>query len=127
MEDDALLKELKKVTKILTLANASTIENELAKIAGTDERKKMWLLLDGKRMANDVAKEVGVSTMAVSYFLNAGKVAELIDYERGKPPTRALDYIPPTWINLLKMPAEEPPKQEKSETESKTGDLAERS
>lgn len=122
MDEDAVLKELKKISKILTLANSSIIENELAKIAGTNERKKMWLLLDGKRMPTDIAKEAGVSAMAVSYFLNTGKVAELINYERGKPPTRALDYIPPSWIDLLKMPAEEPEQEEKSKTESKDGD-----
>jgi len=122
LDEDAVLKELKKISKILTLANSSIIENELAKIAGTNERKKMWLLLDGKRMPTDIAKEAGVSAMAVSYFLNTGKVAELINYERGKPPTRALDYIPPSWIDLLKMPAEEPEQEEKSKTESKDGD-----
>lgn len=122
MDEDAILKELKKVSKILTLANSSIIENELAKIAGTDERKKMWLLIDGKRMPNDIAKEVGVTAAAVSYFLKAGKIAELIDYERGKPPTRALDYVPPAWIDLLKVPAEETAEQEKGEAESKAGD-----
>jgi hypothetical protein len=120
LDEDLVLKELRKVSKILTLVNSSIIENELAKIAGTNERKKMWMLLDGKRMPTDIAKEVGVSAMAVSYFLNAGKVAELINYERGKPPTRALDYIPPAWIDLLKMPAEEPEEQEKK-ADSKDG------
>lgn len=122
MDEEALLKELKKVSKILTIANSSIIETELSKIAGTNERKKMWLLLDGKRMPNNIAKDAGVSAMAVSYFLNAGKVAELIDYEKGKPPTRALDYVPPSWIDLLKMPAEVTEQQEKSKTPSKDGD-----
>ena len=127
MEDAAVLKELRKITKILTLANASLIEKELEKIAGTNERKKIWVLMDGKLMPNDLAKEVGVSAMAVSYFLNAGKVAELINYERGKPPERALGYIPPAWIDLLKLPQEETAQQEKSENESKTGEEVARS
>jgi antitoxin component YwqK of YwqJK toxin-antitoxin module len=122
LDEDLVLRELKKISKILTLANSSIIENELAKIAGTNERKKMWMLLDGERMPTDIAREVGVSAMAVSYFLNSGKVAELINYERGKPPTRALDYIPPNWIDLLKMPAEETGQQEQNKTEPEVRD-----
>lgn len=124
MEDNAGLKELRKITKILTLANASIIEKELEKIAGTNERKKIWVLMDGKLMPTELAKEVGVSAMAVSKFLNAGKLAELINYDRGKPPERALEYIPPTWIDLLKLTQEETPKEEKNENESTTGEVA---
>lgn len=104
MNSDPILSELRKISRILILANASTVEKELSKIATTDERKKMWILMDGKRMPKDLAKEVGVTPMAVSVFLNAGVVAGLIEYERGGPPRRALDYVPPAWVELVKMP-----------------------
>jgi len=103
-DQDATLKELKSILKVLILENADAIEKELSKIATTDERKKMWVLMDGKRMPKDVANEAGVTKMAVSNFLSAGMTAELIEYVKGEPPRRILDYVPPTWINLVKLP-----------------------
>ena len=45
--------------------------------------------------------------MAVSYFLNAGVAADLIEYTRGEPPRRAFDYVPVTWLELVKIPVSE--------------------
>jgi hypothetical protein len=98
-----MIRELRKISKILILTNTGIIEKELSKIASTNDRKKMWVLIDGKRMPSDIAKEAGVTTMAVSYFLNAGVAADLIEYARGEPPLRALDYVPVSWIELLKL------------------------
>lgn len=111
-EGNATLRELRKISKILILTNASVIEKELSKIANSDTRKKMWILTDGKRMSADIAKEAGVTAMAVSYFLNAGVVAELIEYERGEPPRRILDFVPPSWLDLIKLPTTEEEKTE---------------
>jgi hypothetical protein len=105
MSTDAMLRELKKISKTLILVNAGAVERELSKIATTNERKKLWVLMDGKRMPADIAKEAGVTAMTVSYFLNAGIVAELVEYKRGEPPRRILGYVPPNWIELVKMPA----------------------
>ena len=107
MSADAVLRELHKISRILILANAGAVEKELSKVASTDDRKKMWVLMDGKRMPADIAKEVGVTAMAVSYFLSAGVAAELVEYRRGEPPRRILDYVPPTWIELAKLPVSE--------------------
>jgi hypothetical protein len=118
-EKDPTLRELKKISKILTLANAPVIEKELSKIANSDARKIMWVLIDGKRMPKDIAQEVGVTQMAVSYFLNAACTAEAIEYTQREPPRRMLDYVPPSWIELtLKQKAEaeqEAHNEEKSE------------
>lgn len=100
-EDDATLRELRKISKILTLANASVIEKELSKIANSDARKKMWVSIDGIRMPKNIAEEVGVTQMAVSYFLNAASAAEFIEYAQRKPPRKILDYVPPSWIDLV--------------------------
>lgn len=105
MSTDSTLREMRKMSKILTLAYAGVIEKELSKIATTPERKKMWVLMDGKRMPGDIASEVGVTAMAVSTFLSACVVAEFVEYKRGEPPRRILDYVPPSWIELVKLPA----------------------
>ena len=78
-DDGMVLRELKNISRILTLANASVIEGELSKIANSDARKRMWILIDGKRMPKDLAKEVGVTPMAVSNFLIALATAEFIE------------------------------------------------
>lgn len=105
-QQDPTLRELKLISKVLILANAGAIERELSKIATTNERKKMWVLIDGKRMPKDVADQAGVTSMAVSNFVNAGVAAELIAYVKGKPPQRILDYVPPEWISLVPLPSE---------------------
>jgi len=100
IEESLMLLELKKMTKVLILANAVVIEKELSKIANSDARKKMWVLIDGKRMQKNIADEVGVTQAAVSYFLTAAAAAEFVKYNKGEPPRRILEYVPPAWIDL---------------------------
>lgn len=102
MSIDGTLKELKKISKILILSNASVIENEISKVASTNDRKKIWVLIDGAKMPADIGKEANTTAMTVSNFLNAGKAADLVDYKKGFPPQRILDYVPPSWIDLSK-------------------------
>jgi hypothetical protein len=104
-EFEEILSELRKMSKVLLLANAKVIEGELVKVATTDDRKKMWVLIDGNRMPKEIADLVKVTQMAVSYFLSAAVTAGLVQYDRGKPPRRTLDYVPPAWIDLTKVPA----------------------
>jgi len=101
MSDDDTLKELQKITKLLTFAYSEKIEAELSKVANTDNRKMMWVLIDGMRGAPDIAKIVNVSGRAVRDFLNAAKSAGFIEYQRNNPPVKLIDYIPPAWIELL--------------------------
>lgn len=129
VETNATLRELRKISRILILANASVIEKELSEIATSNVRKKIWVLIDGKRMAKDIAKEIGITQMAVSYFLSAAVAAELIEYTPRKPPRRILDYVPPSWIELVKLPTveeEEKDEQEQIKPEQATLDVSAR-
>ena len=101
-EYDELLREIRNMSRVLLLANAKVLENELAKIATSNERKKMWVLMDGISNPIDLAGVVKVTPMAVSYFLSAGVAAKLVDYHPGDAPRRAVDYVPPAWIELTK-------------------------
>ena len=107
MSTEAMLRELKKISKILTLTNASSLEKELEKIASTDDRKKMWVLMDGNRRQKEIAVAAGVTQAAVSYFLSAAVATELVEYPQGEPPRRIVDYVPPAWIELVKLPPAE--------------------
>lgn len=100
-DKSAILRELKKISKILILANVAIIEKELSEIANTDARKKMWVLMDGKRMPKDLAEDTGVTNMAVSKFLRAATRAGFIEYVQREAPSRIWDYVPPSWIELL--------------------------
>ena len=108
------LEELRKISKILTLVNAETIEKELSKYATTNDRKRVWVLIDGKRMSKDIAQSIGISIRAVDIFLKVLENAELIENPRGKPPKRLLGYVPPPWLELVKV---EVPKEEEQKPE----------
>ncbi len=116
MNEDPLLSELKRISKILLLANARLIEAELSKVIRTNERRKMWVLIDGDRMPQQIAQESQVSAAAVSNFLASSSAAGLVDYVKGRPPRRLLDYVPAEWVDLtirpeaIPEPFEAPPK-----------------
>lgn len=113
-DNQGTLKELRLILKVLILSNSGAIEKELSKIATTNERKKMWVLIDGKNMPKDIATKAGVTQMAVSNFLNACRTAEFIEYAKGEPPKRTLNYVPPEWISLVKVPSAELPEEKKN-------------
>jgi iron only hydrogenase large subunit-like protein len=115
-ENELILKELKVIKKILLLANSKQVEQEIEKIASTDERKRMWVLMDGKRTVKEIADIIKVTVRAVQLFSSQAREAGLVEYERGKPPIRILDYVPPAWIDLIKLP------EEKGEAEEKVGE-----
>jgi hypothetical protein len=112
------LAELKKISKILLLVNASVIESELGKIATSDDRKRMWVLIDGVRMPKDIAIQLKVTDRAVRYFLDGLTAGGFIENAKGEPPKKILDYVPPSWIELLQgeeSEEAEPPKSTESE------------
>ena len=99
-QESEILRELRHLSKISLLANAKAIEAELDRLASTDDRKRIWVLIDGKRMAKDIAVDAAVSERTVNYFLAAAQTADLIEYEKREPPSKLLKYSPPSWIEL---------------------------
>lgn len=96
------LGELQKITKILTLAHAKAIEKEISNYATTDDRKKVWVLIDGINMPKDMVRLIGkIKVRAVETFLKELEKAGLIEKPRKKPPRKLIDYVPPAWIKLL--------------------------
>lgn len=96
--EEQILSELRKISRVTTLVNSRTLETELSKYANTPERRKIWVLIDGKRMPKQIAEDGKVSERAVNYFVAALRAADLIKYERGSPPRRLLDYVPASWM-----------------------------
>ena len=100
--DTDLLNELKKISKILTISNGSSLEIELTKYATTRERKIIWVLIDGENHADDIAKIINKTKSGVDIFLKSLERAELVEKRKyGSPPVRMLDYVPSEWIQLI--------------------------
>jgi hypothetical protein len=118
-EPSESLAELRKISKILLLANASVIESELNKIATSEDRKRMWVLIDGIRMPKDIANQLKITERAVRYFLDGLTAAGFIKNRRGEPPKRILDYVPPSWIEIVQ---EEEKEQGEAEPSTKSGE-----
>lgn len=106
--DEDMLKELRKISRVITISNGPTLETELAKYANTNERKIIWTLVDGRQKAEDIAKQIGKTKRAVDLFLELLEKAELIEERKyGVPPVRILDYVPSEWIQLIPKKTEE--------------------
>jgi len=101
--DEQILLELKKMNRVITLSNGSKLESELAGFATTDERKMIWVLIDGETQPPEIAKRIGKTKRAVDMFLQVLEDANLIEKRKyGKPPKRYIDYVPAAWIELLR-------------------------
>ena len=111
MSDDLI--ELRKISKLLALVNAKTLEAELSKYATTDERKKAWVLIDGNRLPEEIGENSGMKLRTIQDFLKTLVEADLIENARGIPPKKLLDYVPASWLDLLKPEPEE--KKQKGE------------
>jgi len=96
------LKELKKITRILTTVNAEALEKAITKYASTDERKKIWVLIDGTKLPKDMVSKIGnIKQRAIENFLDELEKAQLITNPKRKPAEKLIDYVPPEWIELL--------------------------
>jgi len=119
--EEEILKELRKISKIQILSNGDRIESQIGKYATTTERKKIWVLIDGKRQANEIAQVIGITKRGVDIFLKVLEDAGLIERSFNKPPTRIVDYIPAEWIELIPIetkPSEKVQQQTETHTEN---------
>ena len=98
----AELNELRKISKMLSLINAKALEIELAKYASTNERKKAWILIDGKKLPEEIGENAGMKLRTIQDFLKLLVDGDLIESSRGKPPVKLLDYVPASWLDLVK-------------------------
>jgi|Deesub1362A_J573_1020465.scaffolds.fasta_scaffold00078_12 predicted transcriptional regulator len=106
-KNELILDEIRKISKMLSLVFGETLEKELSKFCNTDNRKKIWVLIDGKRMTKDIANELGVTARAVDKFLKQMANAGLVENPWGKPPRKIIEYVPPSWLELFERPEEE--------------------
>jgi hypothetical protein len=100
MSTKEVIDELKKIRTILAFSNSKIIEKKLNQIIKTKKRKEIWIYSDGTRTQTEIADLVGISQPAVSTFVNDTELANIID-NSGKGPARVIDYVPPSWVDLI--------------------------
>ena len=110
--EEEILKELRKMSKILILSNGTNLEKELSKYATNNDRKRIWVLIDGNRQADDIVKTTGLTKTPVYNFLKILEDAQLVERQHGKPPKRLLDYVPSGWVELIQVESNESSKVE---------------
>lgn len=112
--EEEILKELRKMSKILIMSNGVNLEKELAKYATNDDRKRIWVLIDGNRQADDIVKTTGLTKTPVYDFLKILGDSDLIERQRGKPPKRLLEYVPAGWVELIQIESKQSDKEEQT-------------
>ena len=108
--------DLKNISKLLTFAHSEKIKAELEEIATNDERKMIWVLIDGTKVNKIIVERVNIMKRSVRRNIKVFEEAGLVLNPRGKPASRLLNNIPPYWIELL------PPEKELNEEGEKSED-----
>jgi len=62
-----------------------------------------------------MSKLIGITEIGVNKILKVFETAELIENQRGKPPRKLLDLVPASWLELVKVRAQE---EEQESTEA---------
>jgi len=76
-----------------------TYREDLDKVANTSVRQEIWRLCDGTLSSENIAKEIGVTTRSVQYFVqDAEKKGLITALKRGYPKRPdSFDEIPVEW------------------------------
>ena len=93
----ALYDEVLKIRQLLEMLSRGVLREELEKTATTEQRRRIWTLLNGARRTEEVAHVVGVSQRAVQAFVSDLERADLIMTRRRGYPRRRFDYTPSNW------------------------------
>jgi len=97
-EHKELLFELRSIKRTLNIAHSQQIDTYLNDIIKSENRRKMWIAIDGEKMSNEIAEEANVTPMAVSNFLKLVSELSLVQYRQGNPPKKIIDHIPAEWV-----------------------------
>lgn len=95
-----MLEELRNIRKLLEILVRGEIYKSLEEIATTNERKKIWHLIDGSRSTEDIANTLNITQRAVQIFLQKLNQENLIEFEKRGYPIRKYDYVPNQWRDL---------------------------
>jgi len=95
--DQRVFEELLTVRRLLEFLVRDSVGRELEKTVKTQERRRIWGLMDGLRSTEELARETGVSQRAVQLFVKDLLRVDLVTMDRRGYPKRKFDYVPATW------------------------------
>jgi hypothetical protein len=94
---EKIIEELITIRSLLERMVRGDLKQELETVATTDERQKIWSLLDGVSSTAEIATKVGISQRAVQLFMKDLIELDLITIEKRGYPKRRFNYIPSRW------------------------------
>ena len=89
--------ELVNVRHLLEIAIRGELKKEIERVVTTDERRRIYVLLDGFSSTEQIAQRAGVSQRSVQLLVKELVDAGLVVMERRGYPKRVFDYIPSEW------------------------------
>lgn len=95
-----IIEELKNIRELLEILVRGEINKILEEIATTNERKKIWYLIDGNRSTADIANIINMSQRAVQIFLQKLNQENLIEFEKRGYPIKKYNIVPNEWREL---------------------------
>jgi len=93
--------QLDGVYRLLEIQTRPQIEATLQKLATTKERRKVWILSDGERKTEEIARLSGNAIRTVQVFVQEADRAGLMDTRKRGTPRRRFDVIPADWAPLV--------------------------
>jgi predicted transcriptional regulator len=89
--------ELLTVRRLLEMLIRNELIKNIESIATTDERRKIYTLMDGFSSTEEIAQKIGVSQRTVQMMVKELAGADLVILEKRGYPRRTFDYIPSGW------------------------------
>jgi DNA-binding transcriptional ArsR family regulator len=94
---EELYGEMVKVRRLLEIVVRDQLKKWLEQSLTTEERRKIYFLMDGISGTEEIAQKAGVSRRSVQLVMKDLLDAGLISLEKRGYPRRIFDYIPSEW------------------------------
>ena len=94
---EALYGETVKVRHLLEIMVRDQLKKSLEQSLTTEERRKIYVLMDGISGTEEIAQKAGVSQRSVQLLVKDLLDAGLVSLEKRGYPRRTFDYIPSEW------------------------------
>lgn len=92
-----VIAKLDGIYRLLELQNRSLLEAAVRKVATTKERRKAWILSDGQRKNEEIARLCGAALRTIQQFVQETDRNGLMDTSKRGYPRRRFDVIPADW------------------------------
>src|SRR5207245_11007052 len=89
-----VIAKLDGIYRLLEIQNRSFLEAAVKKVATTKERRKAWILSDGQRKNEEIARLSGAALRTIQQFVLDADRNGLMDASKRGFPRRRYDVIP---------------------------------